>query len=202
MHDIRPAHWGKTSATNNRMMSPSAPKRARTDAVTRTGRWRETFLKLLAESGNATVAATGACIDRQTAYNTRNRDGKFAAQWAEAMEHAADLLEAEARRRAVEGVSEPVAQKGQLVQAWADRDGNLLADDVAAALLSSNPEMVQRVPLMVRRYSDHLLMFLLRGARPEKFRDNARHTGVAAEGPKAHEPTVIYGKPPELIDRA
>ena len=66
-----------------------------------------------------------------------------------AREEAADTLEAEARRRAIEGVEEPVFHKGQRVGT-------------------------------VRKYSDLLLIFLLKGVRPQKFRDNYQRAGTGA----------------------
>ncbi len=64
----------------------------------------------------------------------------------EAMDEAADLLEAEAWRRALEGVAEPVVKGGKPV------------------LHPTTGEAV-----MVRRYSDALLVLLLRGSKPGKF---------------------------------
>ena len=45
----------------------------------------------------------------------RRRSEDFAAQWDEALEEGSDLLEAEARRRAVTGVDKPVYYKGEVV---------------------------------------------------------------------------------------
>ena len=63
---------------------------------------------------------------------------------------ACDALEAEARRRAVEGVRKPIYCQGEICGT-------------------------------VREYSDTLLFFLLKGAMPEKYRDDyrAEHTGSA-----------------------
>jgi len=71
-----------------------------------------------------------------------NRDPAFAAAWEDAEEVAADRLEDEARRRAVEGVAEPLVSGGKLVR---DDDGQ---------------------PIMVRRYSDNLLLALIKARRP------------------------------------
>ena len=75
------------------------------------------------------------------------RDAEYAAMFQEAKEQAADHLECEARRRAVEGVEEPVYYKGEVCGT-------------------------------IRKYSDLLLIFLLNGARPEKYRDKAPSTQV------------------------
>lgn len=109
---------------------------------------RQRFLRLLAELGTVTAAAAGAGISRDTAYRWKAEEPEFAAAWADAEEQAADDMEAEARRRAMAGVNEPVYQGGKKVGA-------------------------------VRRFSDTLLIFLLKGARPEKFRErvSAEHSG-------------------------
>ncbi len=75
----------------------------------------------------------------------RESDPAFAKDYDEALEEAADLLEAEAWRRALEGVPQPLLRAGQPVF---DAEG---------------------VPITVRRYSDPLLVMLLRGCKPEKF---------------------------------
>jgi hypothetical protein len=115
-------------------------------AVTRTQKWKRTFIKVLGETGNVSVAIEAARVARPTAYEHKQNDQVFAAEWADALERAADVLEGEARRRAFEGVEEPVF--GSLGQG---RGGGEIG--------------------RVRKYSDVLLMFLLKGLRPQKFRD-------------------------------
>ena len=109
---------------------------------------KRAFLAAYAELGNITAAAAAADVSRSMHYTWLERDRRYAAAFAQAHEMVGDHLEAEARRRAVEGWDEPVYYQGQVVGS-------------------------------IRRYSDTLLIFLLKGARPEKFRDNAtiRHTG-------------------------
>lgn len=102
--------------------------------------WYGAFLQSLASIGNISKACVAAQVSRQTVYRHRNSDPDFSAAWDEALEAAADLLEEEARRRAHDGWTEPVYQRGEHV-------GN------------------------VRKYSDTLLIFLLKGARPEKYRE-------------------------------
>jgi hypothetical protein len=50
---------------------------------------------------NVRLSASSAGIDRDTAYKRRARDPRFAEAWAQAREDAIDVLEAEARRRAL-----------------------------------------------------------------------------------------------------
>lgn len=110
---------------------------------------RARFLKALAATGNVTLAAGAAQLPRRGLYHWREQDQGFAAEWAEAIEAATDALEAEARRRAIEGVETTVVHGGRMVR---DDAGN---------------------PLTIRRYSDSLLALLLRAHRPEKYRDKS-----------------------------
>ena len=89
-------------------------------------------------------------------YTLRNNDPVFRQAWDEAEEAAADRLEEEAWRRAVEGFDEPVVSAGKLVH---DENGNAV---------------------MVRRYSDVLLIRLLAAHRPRKF---DRRAAAAAATP-------------------
>jgi hypothetical protein len=108
---------------------------------------REAFLRALADTGIVTVAAGVAGVTRARAYQVRKEDPVFAEAWDEAEEQAADALEAEAWRRAVVGVPEPLVSAGRVVR---DDDGR---------------------PLAIRRYSDTLLVTLLKARRPECFKD-------------------------------
>jgi hypothetical protein len=151
-----------------------------------TGRRSRRFLETLAETGNVTAAAAAAGISRGGAYDHRQIDDAFAAAWREAEEIAADKLEAEAWRRAVDGVSEPVISMGKLVRDENDQ------------------------PVTIQRYSDNLLALLLRAHRPEKFRDRTSHEHTGGpflleqivllalekrEEPPAAQPVVIDATP-------
>lgn len=103
-------------------------------------RKKRAFLKNLSETGNVSEAARKARIARSHAYQIRRQDTDFARSWDEALDMAVDLLEAEARSRAVEGVEQPRFHQGKICGT-------------------------------VRKYSDSLLMFLLRAHRPETFRE-------------------------------
>ncbi len=105
------------------------------------------FLEALADTGIVYRAAKLAGTSRSRVYELRKADPDFAKAWAEAEEIAADRLEEEARRRAVDGVLEPVVSGGRVVR---DDEGN---------------------PLAIRRYSDALLTIMLRARRPEQYRD-------------------------------
>ena len=110
---------------------------------------QERFLKALAETGIVSAAVEIAGTSRTRVYELRKRNPGFAAGWEDAEERAADALEAEAWRRAVDGVQEPLVSGGKLVR---DDDGQ---------------------PIAIRRYSDALMIALLKARRPERFKDRA-----------------------------
>ncbi len=103
---------------------------------------RDKFLDELRRSGSITQAAKRAAIGRRTAYIWRDDDPDFAEAWEDAKQEYCDDLEAEADRRAREGVPSHL---------YFDKDGNIVGE--------------------VRRYSDTLLIFRLKALRPEKYRD-------------------------------
>ena len=102
------------------------------------------FLEALANTGSVTAAVALANTSRTRVYELRKADPAFASSWQEAEEIATDRLEDEARRRAVEGIAEPLVSAGKLVR---DDDGK---------------------PILVRRYSDHLLLALMKARRPPR----------------------------------
>lgn len=122
----------------------------------RTVKKRETFLAALTAAGNVSEACQAAGIGRTAAYAWRAADAEFAAAWDGALEEAADRMEREAFRRAVEGVEKPVF--GSLGQ-------GLGSGEVGR----------------VREYSDTLLIFLLKAARPEKYRENKTFTLITPD---------------------
>ena len=102
------------------------------------------------ETGNVRLTCKAAGVGRSSHYRWLEKDPEYRAAFDLAKLQAADVLEAEAHRRAVEGVEEPVGwYKG-----------------VAGGT--------------VRRYSDNLLMFLLKGARPEQYRERYEVRGTLA----------------------
>lgn len=121
----------------------------------RTPKKRARFLEALAERGNVSDACAAAKLPRSSAYDWRAADAAFAAAWDLALDEAADRMEAEAHRRAMEGVEEPVF--GSL--------GHQMGTGEVGR---------------ITKYSDTLLIFLLKAARPEKFRERVeqKHTGA------------------------
>lgn len=103
---------------------------------------------MIETGGNVSRACEESGTARQRVYEWRAADPAFATAWDEAVEAGTDELEEEARRRAYEGVDEPVFYQGEMCGT-------------------------------IRKYSDTLLIFLLKGRRPDKYRENVRteHTG-------------------------
>lgn len=119
---------------------------------------RAKFLKKLAETGNVSAAARAAGASRSRVYQLKAKNPSFAADWADALETATDALDAEARRRAMDGVETPRFHQGQLTGT-------------------------------VKKYSDSLLMFLLRAHRPDLYRERAAAANSKQDG---HEDTEDY----------
>ena len=124
---------------------------------------KRAFLAALAHTGNITEAADIAHIARSAHYQWLEADPVYAAAYEDAMEQAAQRLEAEARRRAVDGVEEPVFYQGKQCG-------------------------------VIKRYSDALLMFLLKGALPEKYKER---TSTELTGAGGKPLTVAFVSPGE-----
>ena len=171
MKKVPPAAALPTPAVQHNATSQEAIKRRR---------WEKTFLAELRRTGNHSAAARAARIDRTVPYKARQDDPDFAAAYADALEEACDGLELEARRRAHDGVDEPVVYQGELCGTWVDADGNVVPVDTPGAKL---------VPLTLKKYSDSLLLALLKAHRPERFRDNMKleHTGTGKDGAIRHD---------------
>lgn len=74
----------------------------------------DSFLDLLRETGNVTLAARACGMSRSRIYELRQREQAFADAWDDAVEEALDRIEREVLRRAVEGVEEPVFYQGKV----------------------------------------------------------------------------------------
>lgn len=111
-------------------------------------RQKKAFLDHFRVHGNVTAAARVAGVERTNAYRWQEHDDQFAAAYREAEIEATETLEAEARRRAVEGVEKEtgVYHRGQLI--------------------ATQTEIT---------YSDTLLIFLLKARAPEKYRERFDH---------------------------
>ena len=104
------------------------------------------FLEAFRQCATITHAAEIAKVSRRVHYKWIEKDEEYQKAFAEAQFEASDALIAEARRRAIQGVSEPVYYKGEVVGS-------------------------------IQKYSDTLLIFLIKGDQPEKYREHLHHTG-------------------------
>lgn len=77
--------------------------------------WHPAFLAALADTGSVSRACKVAKVGRTAAYEHREADADFAAAWKDAERISVELMEDEARRRAVEGCRKPVFQGGKRV---------------------------------------------------------------------------------------
>jgi hypothetical protein len=123
----------------------------------------------------ATIAA--ACrvagVDRMTHYRWIEADPAYVLAFKDAQEDATDLLEQEARRRAIVGVEEPVVYQG-------------------AFCYETDSVTGERRQVVVRRYSDMLLQAQLNAHRPEKYRYRVEHAGPGGGPiPHRHAGTIV-----------
>lgn len=98
---------------------------------------RAAFLAAYAKVGIIAQACRAASCDRGNVYEWM-KEPEFKTLMDEAKEEACDALEAEATRRAMRGIDEPVFHQGRQCGT-------------------------------VRRYSDTLLIFLMKAAMPKKY---------------------------------
>lgn len=98
-------------------------------AISWTARRRQVFLATLRDTANVSAAARAARLPRRSAYQLRDHDPAFREDWEQALEEALDDLEAELRRRAIEGVEKPVFYAGKpcgTIRTYSDQLGVFL----------------------------------------------------------------------------
>lgn len=94
---------------------------------TATQRQIETFFEELAATDHVQKAVAKSGLPSRTVYSWRDNDAAFAQRWTEARERYVDELEAEARRRAVEGTEKGVWHQGAQVGSERQYSDSLLA---------------------------------------------------------------------------
>jgi len=129
------------------------------------------FLESLRAGLSVSHAARVSGFARTTFYEHRAADPAFAAAWDDACEEGADRLEDEAVRRAVEGV-----RSERTIVAR----GDVIGTDVTID------------------YSDTLLIFLLKGRRPDKYAERRKVEDVTDYRRSAERIAAELGKP-ELV---
>lgn len=114
---------------------------------------RKLFLKAYAECGTIREAAKAAGAAHSMHYEWM-QDPDYAVAFAEAERDAINLLESELYQRIYQGTEEPVIYQGELCY----------KKDATGKLTNK--------PLTIRRKNDTLLIFALKGKKPEVYRDN------------------------------
>ena len=76
---------------------------------------QQRFLDSFRAIGTITTAAVAAGVSRRSVYNWLERDQDFWNRFEDAEEDVRDAIREELHRRAIEGVDEPVYQRGVLV---------------------------------------------------------------------------------------
>jgi hypothetical protein len=108
---------------------------------------QQRFIEVFSETANIKYSCRAAGIDRRTFYRWKENDEAFRKLYENAEPEADDTLEYAAYLRAVEGIEEPMVSMGKVIR-----------DDVGE-------------PMMVRKYSDQLLITLLKARMPQKYKD-------------------------------
>jgi hypothetical protein len=144
--------------------------------------WEPAFLAALSRSGSVASACRAARIGRQTAYDRRFKDEDFSKRWDSALETFADGIEQEAIRRAIKGVTRYKFYKGEAVlhpdlcrcnhgRLMHESDGRCQEEGCTCSRFLAQP-------YKERERSDSLLALLLKGLRPDRYRDSL---GLAPE---------------------
>ena len=168
---------------------------------------KRAFLAAFTATGNIALSLKVAGITRGQHEDWKDLDTDYKIEFGYAQKDAADALEAEARRRAVDGVKKYKFHQGSLVMMphpqgltktekrhKPDPSGELVIKEVQrfqrgkiVTVKVAEPVMVEyevEVPIMVpyeeHEYSDQLLALLLRANNPDKFGNNAIPEGAVA----------------------
>lgn len=175
--------------------------------------WVLGFLEALRATGNVAASCRAVGTSSSSAYNLRERDADFANDWDNALEDATDTLELEARRRAVEGVEEPVVYQGQLTPVWErDADGEIVLHKYDTGVVKDGKPIMGQRPrqlvidgrpqwLTIRKKSDPLLMFLLKGLRKKYGTETTELTGKDG-APVAIDSAARAARVAALLDAA
>lgn len=118
---------------------------------------KRAFLAAFAVAGTIAGACRAAKITRPTAKAWKQKDPAFAAAWEEAIDAAGDNMEQHAIERATAGWLEPV---------------------FGTVYNEAGRPVGKQIVGHVRRKSDTLLIFLLKGAKPEKYADRKFLSGA------------------------
>ena len=127
---------------------------------------KRAFLAAMANTANVMRAAEIARMDRDNHYLWLKKDPDYAAAFEIAQMRGLNVLEAEAVRRAHEGVTKPIFHGGKrAIDVVQNPDGSIKRDAAGKPI---------GIPAAVREYSDTLLIFMLKGRNPAVFGDRLK----------------------------
>ena len=135
-------------------------------------------------------AAKACKIERDMHYRWMANDPEYPALFADAKAKAAQSWEDEAVRRATEGVFEPNTFKGEFVYPIVGYEVDKVTGEDRISSMGDRIPIYGKRPLGVMKLSDKLLEFLLRGNKPETYRE-ARTVEISGPG----------GGPIEIVER-
>lgn len=143
------------------------------------------FCAALAETANVGRACKAVGMSRSHIYDWREEDPAFAAAWDRAEKVGVTALEDEAKRRAFEGVDEPLTHQGQItyeLEPLLDDDGLPVCDNRGEVVMVPRRDAEGRpIPITVKKYSDGLVVALLKAHAPEKYRERVEMRHEAGE---------------------
>ncbi len=123
---------------------------------------RKAFLAAFVECGIVRRAAAMSGFEKTQHYRWLKIDPVYAAEFEEACKQAADNMEDEAIRRARDGLLKLKFHQGQPI----------IDPRTLPGKENFDPKFPDGQPYFEHEYSDSLLIFLLKGAKPEKYREN------------------------------
>lgn len=134
--------------------------KAKRASLTSSRNKKAAFLAAFAQCGVVTRAAEMAKVSRRSHSKWMLADPHYVTAFAEAEQESLDRLETAARIRAHDGLQRLKFYKGEPIMVPSDPKD------------PGSP----KIPYVEHEYSDTLIMFLLNGGRPEKFKHNVDMT--------------------------
>ena len=153
--------------------------------------WEGPYLAALRRLPIRSAAAKAAGIDRTQVWRREQMDPDFKAAVEDALEEGIDAAEREVYRRAVEGYEEPVIYQGHLQYVTEPYVDEETGEQRHRPVLD---DQGRPVPLTVRKHSDALLAFYLKGRRKGTFAERTEITGPNG-GPQQQQLIIATGVP-------
>lgn len=123
---------------------------------------QKAFLAAYRITASVTLAAKAAKCERGMHYRWMD-DATYADAFAKLRDEAADILEDEAVERATKGVFEPTVYQGEFTYPVTEKINRKTGEVTRTQ---------SRTPVGMWKKSDAVLMFLLKGFKPEKYRES------------------------------